>query len=198
MPIKQDRMLSLLAAARDYQLGLEKFFEMGQDIRGRVANNELTAKQALDLLIPGIRPELLLRFPYESPTVIMLESRHFAKERKRNERKAQKLRENRQAARLGLPRPERGNGAASGPQGAARIAAKLDDIRPLPSATAALPGEAESELDQMIQLDPGFAPETGIKSDDPMAGETLRQQMEFLKALEEEATAKPPSEGGGK
>ena len=117
MPITQPRMLSLLGAARDYQNSMERFFAVAQETRARVEQGQITVQEGFDLLAISIRPELMLEFPYESPAVIRQELQHFKRESRRNENKARKLRENRAAARLGLPKPQRGDGREHGWKG---------------------------------------------------------------------------------
>lgn len=117
MPITQDRMLSLLGAAQDYQNTMERLFALGQETRARVESKEISLEEGFNLLCLTVRPELMLQFPYESPMVIKTESIHFAQNYKRNRNKALKLRENRQAAQLGLPKPYRGDGREHGKRG---------------------------------------------------------------------------------
>ena len=120
MPITQERILSLLAAAVDYQQALERYWIIAQSTRQRVGAGQLTPQQGFDLLAIETRPEWLLQHSYDSPAVIKLEQLHFKREAKRNTRKAAKARENRDADKRGEPRPDRGNGREYGILGAGR------------------------------------------------------------------------------
>lgn len=154
MPITQDRMLSLLAAAQDYQDAMNRFFALAESTRLQVEVGSLTLDQGFTTLAISLRPELMLQFPFQSPTVIRLEVAHFTRERKRNERKAEKARENREADRHGLPRPLRGDGGQSGILGGKpgmrdrqrRLVIQPDpDVTFSRPATLASPGEATAQ-----------------------------------------------------
>lgn len=117
MAITQARMLSLLAAAQDFQQALAKITDQCDVIRAQLTSGLITEAEALEQFKLHTIPMLALQFPMESPAIIKLETAHFAREARRNERKAEKARENRAAQRDGLPKPDRGNGAQFGKLG---------------------------------------------------------------------------------
>lgn len=114
MPITQARMLSLLAAAQDYQQAFQTIMEKAEHIRSYLLARQITPEQACEQYEKATLPLLLLQYPYDSPVVLRFESLHFAKEKKRNDRKAAKARENRLADSTGQPRPNRGDGRQYG------------------------------------------------------------------------------------
>ena len=114
-------MLSLLGAAQDYQLALARLIEEINQQHAKCMSGKITAEQALIYIAINARAGLMLRYPDQSPAVIKLESVHFAREKRRNIRKATKLRENRIADKLGAPRPIRGDGREYGKYGGSKF-----------------------------------------------------------------------------
>lgn len=197
MPITQPRMLSLLGAAQDYQQTMDKLFELVQETRARVESGEITLEQGFNLLAVQIRPELLLQFPYQSPVVIQQEIAHFKREARRNARKAQKLRENRQAARLGLPRPERGDGREHGWKGGRSGGRGQFGLGAVP-----VPSQVQSPVTGFLQstdhLQPGLESELELDQPDPDSLDYTPAQSEedLLARLDPEARARIEAELG--
>lgn len=148
MPITQSRMLSLLAAARDYQQALARVTDYIDQSINDISRGRKTPEQALNSILANSRPGLLLMHPTESPTVLQLETVHFTRERKRNERKAEKARENRMAQYLGVPKPNRGDGREFGRLGSAKSRQVLGAIAPDPTATS--PASTGHRLDDVV------------------------------------------------
>lgn len=123
MPITQDRMLSLIGAAQDYEQALTGLVETINSFHTRALRGELSVEDALSSLAANSHPGMLLKYPLDTPVVLRIEATHFAREKRRNARKAEKLRENRMADFYNQPRPQRGHGAEHGRKGASGAAA---------------------------------------------------------------------------
>jgi len=173
-------MLSLLAAAQDYQTTFERFFQTIQNTRDLVLTGQLDPSTAIQSLALNARPEFLLQFPYDSPSVIRLEVKHFAKERRRNDRKKQKLRENRVNAAMGLPTPDRGKGGDHGWKGGHGAGTAALNITPDISATAGtavhLPAPA-SHSHQPFSPSPDLSAPRFISQESIDAAERFDQQQ---------------------
>lgn len=119
MPITQPRMLDLLDAAQDYRQAVSQIIAIARDENTRVSTGQTSLKDSFEYLVTNMNPLLLLKEPTKSEITIILEAKHFKKFREQNIRKARKLRENREADRLGEPRPNRG--PSSAPQSISEI-----------------------------------------------------------------------------
>lgn len=210
MPITQSRMLSLLAAAQDYADAMERFWSICTETRNRFQQGEITAAQAVDLMAISIRPELMLQFPYQSPTVLKLEAKHFAMEKRRNERKTEKARENRERAAMGLPPPNRGTGKEHGWKGGSRrggapihplsiqpdpeasmptrVRVREEGVRsaPPPKHLSELEALALAGLNETGDLEADFGGSQEVPVEERLDEETLRQVTENLHKIEAE------------
>lgn len=158
MPITQSRMLSLLAAAQDFEQGFNTIIEQGEQIRRKILLGEITPQAACEAYAKATMPLMLLRYPYESPVVIRLETVHFARERKRNDRKAEKLRENRLAEVEGKSRPVRGDGRQHGYIGGStemKERKRVLNIEPSINATAPRSGQILGRVEMPNQIPDG-------------------------------------------
>lgn len=94
-------MIDLLAAAQDYQSGLNRLINTIASQAYEVAAARRTPEQFLELIQASASTMLLLSNPVKSGTTILAEAIHFKRNRALNERKAVKARENREAAHFG-------------------------------------------------------------------------------------------------
>lgn len=182
MPITQARMLSVLAAARDYQQALNR---VGDYIEQSLLEHEkgrLTIEQCITRILTHSRPSLLLAHPEQSYEVISKETAHFSRERRRNERKAEKLREDRMDKALNRPKRNRGNGAEYGILGAAKALPVLGHIEPDP--TLSQPAQTGYKLDFPDELDV-MDGEEQLDQTPPMDETTKLQIDEFFGSLDE-------------
>lgn len=98
MPITQSRMIALLRAAQDYKQALESVCETlaRQDEQHRTG--QITIKQAAAVCFMSARAVVMLSDPIHSAETIGIEAAHFRANERRNNKKATKAREHRQAA----------------------------------------------------------------------------------------------------
>lgn len=147
-------MLSILAAARDYQQALSRISEYIEQTIKDLDQSKLTPEQAVTRIFAHSRPGLLLLHQIKSSEVIHNETVHFTREHKRNERKAEKLREDRINAALGRPKINRGDGREFGKLGAAKSKPVLGQIEPDPGVSQPAKGyqldfdESNLEIDE--------------------------------------------------
>lgn len=146
MPITQARMISLIGAALDYKQALDQLVELVQSARQ-------SPDPGLRLLsfAPGAHAEFLLKSALQTQLVIALESTHFRRESRRNAKKAANLREDREAERWGLTKPQRGDGGSHGGKGKAR--ARLPGLPLEPTVPADLELERFQQDTGTIGLD---------------------------------------------
>lgn len=112
MPITQSRVLSILGAAQDYQQAALQIIDFIAQQVDNVQSGKLTAEQAFRLIAIDATPQLILKYPNESEQVLRDELKHFRRHVRENTRKAEKMRINRECDKLGIPRPDRGDGRA--------------------------------------------------------------------------------------
>lgn len=100
MPITQSRMLELLDAAHDYQQALQQVAEFVEQQQRHVEAGRITPEQAYQQIAIAVQPSFLLQEPVLSPTILILEAKHFKAFRKKNDSAKESMRR----ARAGLPR----------------------------------------------------------------------------------------------
>lgn len=99
MPIEQERFLSLLSAAEDFEQALQTGYKVLQREASLVFDSGLEPKAAFENLLAMANPELLLREPVESTVRLRTERARFDPARiKRNERNRRRQRRRRDAA----------------------------------------------------------------------------------------------------
>jgi hypothetical protein len=92
MPISQDRMLAVLAAAADYAQGLAQARELVRVELTRAQSGQISPLEALEHLEILVTPAGLLNSPLGSAQVLAVEQEHFRKSAGRNAREAARLR----------------------------------------------------------------------------------------------------------
>lgn len=182
MPITQARMISLIGAAQDYQQALARLAERIEQYGLDTERGTISHRQALEILRLESQPHLVLSFPLESPVIIGTEAKHFKLNGRRNARKAANLRENREHEKLGLPKPDRGDGRQD-KYHQTKTKQILPDAVPDLGATAPeyLPGSwAEKTAVQRAQ----FGGKTDILPEDELEFEPGQPDAEGRKAAE--------------
>lgn len=105
MPITQSRMLQLLHAAQDYQQGFNDTFQALADHAAMVRDGKETVEEGFSHITQSLRPEFLLARPLESPSILILETKHFKTFARKNVKSAAWQREKRELLAAGLPIP---------------------------------------------------------------------------------------------
>lgn len=90
MPITQDRMISVIIAARDYQQALQQAERYAKQAIDAVQLKQADAFTELSRITMLITETSLLREPIHSATTILLEEKHFKHVKGRNARRADK------------------------------------------------------------------------------------------------------------
>lgn len=107
MPITQSRMHRLIIAAQDYRNAFDMLTNILAQQTEMLRTGERTLQQAWDIVAMSSKPILLLGDPQTSGETIIEEALHYKTTHRLNRRKAQKLRENREADANGLARAKR-------------------------------------------------------------------------------------------
>lgn len=105
MPIKQDRVISIIAAAQDYQQALTRLVGYVQDATGPGAFG--TAQERLDILSSQAQIIILLKDPLHSAGILEAERTYFKRNARRNIAAAKWQAKDRQERKLGIQRTKR-------------------------------------------------------------------------------------------
>lgn len=93
MPITQERMQSLILAARDYQQALQQACALVKSARQAAYTSSDAALAEIEKLAGIIFESGLLKQPLTSHSTILLEEQHFKKEASKNNYRKEKMRE---------------------------------------------------------------------------------------------------------
>ncbi len=203
MPITQSRMIALVSAAQDYKQALDQVCGFITKQHERHTAGQITSDQACELLFSSANAMFLLAQPIESALAIVAEAKHFRVNSRRNERKAEKARENRLAERAGQPRPKR---LSTAPKRIDRLSEQETSFHQRLHGSHKPDGKYEPDFGDEVDLGGATEPEEVIdenyvpkeltaerKAEIEKEMELAERQREFLERYGDPSKTKPAS-----
>ncbi len=180
MPITQSRIIALIKAGFDYKHGLESLLNLIHSQQTHLEAGNASPEQVLNILLPSAKLHFLLTEPVQSAITLIGEEKHFRLHGKRNIKKAQKIRENKIAAKEGRPRPQRSTTAP----------ARIDQAhgqKPNVLTHSLRINAADAQLDQDLELGDFGGTESSLPPDyipGPLTDKQKAEVEEFSKQRE--------------